>query len=107
MSKNMVRSWLIGSAFLILLVLGAFIHSNNKKEKIIIWNQAYKLQWTDYQAKPDPVSPLNAKTFFQVETSTHMLAGDYSEKVTAAVDRSKSWVKDTAKASLKHEQLHF
>lgn len=91
----------------LMVLCGAWTHTNTKKEKIITWEATYRLKWSDYQAKPDMSSSKNALTWYSLEANSHMLTGEYSERVFARVDRSKSWVKDTVKAALPHEQLHF
>src|SRR6478735_12542620 len=87
------------------LILSSWTHSQEKKD-ILIWSSAYKLKWSDFKGKPDPHQMQYAQTFYGMEVEKNYVIS-YEEKVTAYVDRNKSWVKDSTKSSLRHEQLHF
>src|SRR6478609_9491217 len=90
----------------IFLALSGWTNINTKKDNLIIWSASYKLVWSDFRCKPDPHQKQNAQTFYGLEVEKNYVVS-YEEKVTSYVDRSKSWVEDTTKGSLKHEQLHF
>lgn len=95
--------------FLIFILLGF-----QPNEESILWNENYKLQWSDFKGNPKENSDAVAITasgltfsFTARTTSTKLL--DYSAKVEAHFYPDQSWCKKdhVDNIVLAHEQLHF
>jgi AraC-like DNA-binding protein len=87
--------------------------------QLLCWQAGRKLRWEDFQA-PANVLPTDDPFFWTSAAScapvlqvigTKDAAGRNNFYVTAALDKSRSWVRDSALARsdqvLAHEQLHF
>ena len=95
--------------YCLFLLLGSFpiFLSAQKTDELIPWSNSYRLSWSDYKAKPDPVSDAAAST-------TSYLGIDYSfsndrvnYKITCSFSKNKSWGKYQTEHILGHEQGHF
>lgn len=98
--KNVIN---ILSLFLII----GFISKPHSTKEIIIWSEAKKLRWKDFQGKPDSFSRASARTFIDIKME-YML-GDFiiSSTVVCRFFKGRSWSLDTTFYALKHEQTHF
>ena len=76
----------------------------------IAWDKNYTLSWSDFNAKADDYSSLDAYTMLGIELE---VIGQKEDKVDMGVfgyfEKNKSWVKSKEKTSslLSHEQRHF
>lgn len=97
---------------LVLTIL--FIVLGSPSDIQLVWNENYRLQWSDFKAQPEEhvdavaitASGLSSK-FSARTTSTRLV--DYSSDVVAHFYPGKSWYKPTKvnEIVLAHEQLHF
>lgn len=71
------------------------------------WNEFYKLQWDDFQGKPDQDSPADAATAVSIKAKPFLVRKQIHYDVVAMFSREKSWVRDKSTSLLAHEQLHF
>jgi hypothetical protein len=75
--------------------------------ELLLWNEFYKLQWDDFQGKPDPNSLGDAGTAVQIKATPFLVKKEIKYDVEAFFNRRKSWVRDKSPTLLAHEQLHF
>lgn len=73
----------------------------------ISWNEFYKLQWDDFQGKPNTDSRGDAGTAVVIRAKPYLQKKRVKYDVVAIFDRNRSWVRDKSSSLLAHEQLHF
>ncbi|NML20675.1 DUF922 domain-containing Zn-dependent protease [Pseudoflavitalea sp. G-6-1-2] len=90
--------------FLIVLLS---LHPVPQQVSSIPWNESRKLTWTDFLAKPDPVSGNAAMTnsVINIEFNIDDTSLDYT--ISCRFDKNRSWVKVRTAPVLQHEQGHF
>lgn len=71
------------------------------------WNEYYRLQWDDFQGKPDKSSRADAATSVQIKAKPFLVKKKIHYDVVAKFNRIKSWYRDKSPSLLAHEQLHF
>lgn len=76
-------------------------------EKVISWNEFYRLQWHDFQGVPDENSRGDAGTAVQIKAKPFLVKKEIRYEVVALFNRNKSWARDRSPSLLAHEQLHF
>lgn len=79
---------------------------DNRKE-FIEWNEFYKLQWDDFQGKPDAESAGDAGTAVQIKAKPYQVKKEVKYDVYAFFNKKKSWYRATSAELLAHESLHF
>jgi hypothetical protein len=81
------------------------IDSNNNE---IIWNNDYKLKWSDFKGIPDKNSSYNAVTSSRLQVKDIQYSNEIVEyELMAVFQKNKSWTKSDGIDLLAHEQLHF
>lgn len=74
----------------------------------IYWKPATKLQWQDFQARPDSTSKYAASTSSGIVWSYAYKSGQFSFTVKTYFAKKKSWKRGTVTdRMLEHEQGHF
>lgn len=97
--------------FVSFIVLCSFnININQSTEDKILWNKTSKLEWKDFQGKPnsDESDIVLAKT----QTSIEIVESSYKNdipvfKIHCYFLKKKSWTVVDDQYTLSHEQLHF
>jgi hypothetical protein len=100
----------IAIVFCCLLLPAVYASSQDHVEpaqRDLVWNEFYKLQWDDFQGKPDANSLGDAGAAVQIKAKPFMINDDIEYDVAAIFSRSKSWMRDMSPELLAHEQLHF
>jgi hypothetical protein len=83
------------------------VSAQNHNDTIIYWDKDSPLEWPDFEGEPDKNNPLYAETYYELHLKPLYKNGTYKYKVINRFITTKSWKKDTSKALLAHEQLHF
>lgn len=79
-----------------------------KKNKDLIWDQKRKLEFSDFKAKPNPMSSYQALSAVGIKAEYSYEAGVIKFNVYSFFTPKASWSKDKSDAYiLNHEQRHF
>ncbi|MBT8303127.1 MAG: hypothetical protein KJP09_01545 [Bacteroidia bacterium] len=98
----------------LILVIFLIAFGNNPYETQMVWNEDYRLQWSDFKAQPEEgidavaITASGLSSDFSARTTSTRLV-DYSSNVVAHFYPDKSWYKPSKvnEIVLAHEQLHF
>ena len=85
-------------------------HSQNDGDSSLeelTWNEFYKIQWQDFQGRPNKNSIGDAGTAVQIKAKPFLVNKELHYDVVAIFNRSKSWSRDQSTSLLAHERLHF
>lgn len=94
-------------------VLSSLLLTAQQKEEKIAWDRNRPLTWSDFKAKPDPLSNFTANTNsgmgYGWDYSTISGEPEFTYSVSCNFYPQLSWVKKPADPEylLDHEQLHF
>jgi len=97
-----------------LILVFLVITIGNLPEKQLVWNDTYRLSWSDFQGEPQDhidavaITASGLSSSFSARTSPTRLVG-YKATITAHFYPEKSWFKPgkVNEIVLAHEQLHF
>lgn len=83
-----------------------------EEELTICWREGRKLEWRDFQGKPDAIltqigTAAVAATSAPIRYSIIKQGNGISIQVKVEFLKDRSWTTDTTKNVLQHEQLHF
>jgi predicted secreted Zn-dependent protease len=76
-------------------------------DHLINWKQGRKLQWSDFQGKPDVSSENAALTSTHINFQYTIGEKDFSFQVSCQFNKHQSWVRVKDQSILAHEQAHF
>ena len=93
--------------FCLSLVTGSAQPAGEPEESLIQWNEFYKLQWHDFQGKPDAGARGDAGAAVQIKAKPFLVKKQIRYDVIAIFNRGKSWSRGQSPSLLAHEQLHF
>ena len=97
-----------GKYFLIAVLLLPFLSlSQDKGERMLAWDSYRKLEWRDYQGKPDTESDAAASTATYLGFEYKIRNNDFSYKISCYFSIDKSWGVVKNGYILGHEQGHF
>jgi hypothetical protein len=100
MSKKYYITFLIFFA-----LLTAFMQPNNN---VIEWDKSYKLNWTDFEGKPDKNNEYKAISVASIEFKEMVYnKKDAHGKIKTLFYKTESWTRSQSEMLLKHEQGHF
>ena len=91
--------------FLMLLASSAFAQRDN--EELIRWDDAKRLNWSDYKGKPDPSSDAAASTSTYLVIDYNISQNKMTYKIQSMFSRTRSWGLHKTDYILSHEQGHF
>ena len=98
----------------ILLTILFIVLGNNLPEEQLVWNEDYRLSWSDFRGEPQENADAVAITASGLSSSltartTPTRLVDYTVTITANFYPGKSWYKPERvdEIVLAHEQLHF
>lgn len=96
-----------------ILMAALFATASYTQEEEIVWSPQFRLNWSDFRAKPEPNSRIAAVTASGISYSFSSMARDDFYEVEYVVSTSfypqKSWYQPHMcdELVLSHEQLHF
>lgn len=73
----------------------------------INWRPGYKLQWSDFQGKPENIPDVKAITVANLSGDLSYNTDSFSAQVSVYFEKNKSWTLSTNQNLLSHEQGHF
>ncbi len=73
----------------------------------INWRPGYKLQWSDFQGKPENIPGVKAMTVANLSGDLSYNKDSFSVQVLVYFEKNKSWTLSTDQNLLSHEQGHF
>mgnify|MGYP000132106640 CR=1 FL=1 len=100
----------ITALILVLIMFSQICFGQNKKEKIINWDENRPLIWEDFKGRASRGLPYDAQTYAGLSYELENLAkNEYKFKLNVNFDTKKSWVKrkEATDKLLIHEQSHF
>ena len=97
-----IRYFLIVALFFPILAI-----SQEKEEELLTWSPTTKLEWADYNGKPDPKSDAAASTATHLGFEYKIRNNEFSFKITCFFSKDKSWGVVKTDYILSHEQGHF
>ena len=96
--------------FCILFSVEFFAQEKDTSLNKIYWNDWYKLEWSDFQAEPDPSRKVAALSSFALPYNIVSDGeGEMSVTLSVCFNKDRSWSKEEQQNDvlLQHEQLHF
>lgn len=90
-----------------LALLTSSVFAQRDNEELMSWNSDKKLTWTDYKAKPDPISDAAASTSTYLVIDYNIRNNDMSYKIQSMFSKTRSWGLHKTAYILSHEQGHF
>ena len=89
----------------IFLLLTGF--SSTQDIHLINWKPGRRLNWEDFQGKPDPKSENAALTSTHINFQYTTLENKFSYNISCQFNKKQSWSKVHNEMILNHEQAHF
>lgn len=91
----------------LIIAFPLYAERNPEPDSIIYWSQENPLEWSDFRGPPDKNNPLYARTYYELHLKPIREDHQFHYVIINRFIPSQSWKKDTSKALLGHEQLHF
>ena len=91
-------------------ITGEPTETENFSDEVIAWSPDYNIEWTDFKARPQNGSHLDAYTMLGISLEVvSQDDGNVNMGVFGYFEKNKSWVKSGEKTAnlLKHERKHF
>jgi len=89
------------------LLLSLLLCKNLSAQDTIHWKSNYKLQWKDFQGKPDTTVIDLAVCASEITYQYKVVNGKLTFSIDCFFDKKRSWIKHNMNAILDHEQGHF
>ena len=90
-----------------LLLLSCSLFAQRDNEELIRWDDAKRLNWSDYKGKPDPSSDAAASTSTYLVIDYNISQNKMTYKIQSMFSRTRSWGLHKTDYILSHEQGHF